>query len=149
MREVIRKWRPFEYRKEKINFHEKPRGIFSGLTSDQIERFLVRNKINFSRNSPHTVLMKKNPEVERHSGLEGSSGDAGLEQNLKQNENCVLERNPGVRMNLGVEVKNGVENSGDVEEISTEQRRIRKENLNAVEKNYGEEDEAGVSMETW
>ena len=56
MRGLITKLRPFSYDREKLEYFEKPRGIFSGLSIDQIDRFLVRNKKHFSRNSPHRAF---------------------------------------------------------------------------------------------
>ena len=63
-------------------------------------------------------------------------------------------KNPGVERNSGLEESpgDGAENPGDVEKnvetMSTEQRRVVMENLKVVEKNFGKEDEAGLSMET-
>ena len=50
--EIIRS-DPFNKDRPKIEFYDKPRGIFSGLTSEQVDRFLVRNKGHYKRNSPH------------------------------------------------------------------------------------------------
>ena len=50
--EIIRS-DPFNMDRPKIEFYDKPRGIFTGLTVQQVDRFLVRNKGNYKRNSPH------------------------------------------------------------------------------------------------
>ena len=57
IREEIRKMKPFNYQREKICYFDKTRGIFSGLAVDQVERFLLRNKVNFTRNSPHKAFL--------------------------------------------------------------------------------------------
>ena len=44
---------PFNTKREKVDYFDKTRGMFSGLKLEQIDRFLIRNKANFKRNSPH------------------------------------------------------------------------------------------------
>ena len=53
IREEIVKNKPFSSNRGVVNFFDKPRGVFSGLTIEQVERFLVRNKRLYKRNSPH------------------------------------------------------------------------------------------------
>ena len=65
IRQEIRKMKPFEYNRGKVDYFDKTRSVFSGLPLEQIERFLLRNKLNFSRNSPHKAfLVEKNQVVE-------------------------------------------------------------------------------------
>ena len=61
IRGEISKMKPFSYDREKVEYFEKPRSVFSGLSLEQIDRFLERNKNNFRRNSPHkaSVAVKK------------------------------------------------------------------------------------------
>ena len=58
----IEKLKPFDYDREKIEYYDKTRGVFSGLTMEKIERFLERNRTNFKRNSPHRGV--KNPRID-------------------------------------------------------------------------------------
>ena len=61
IRAEIAKMKPFEYKRPKIEYFDKPRGVFSGLSAEQIDRFILRNKNNFRRNSPHKAnLPEKN-----------------------------------------------------------------------------------------
>ena len=53
IRQEIIRMDPFIRKREKVEYWDKPRGMFSGLTVQQIERFLVRNKTHHKRNSPH------------------------------------------------------------------------------------------------
>ena len=53
IRQEIIRMDPFIRKREKVEYWDKPRGMFSGLTVQQIERFLVRNKTHYKRNSPH------------------------------------------------------------------------------------------------
>ena len=54
IREEVEKVRPFDLKREKIDYYEKSSGsVFSGLTVDRLERFLKRNKVNFTRSFPH------------------------------------------------------------------------------------------------
>ena len=48
IRAEVQKIHPFLTDREKISYFDKPRGMFSGLTFDQIERFITRNKKRFS-----------------------------------------------------------------------------------------------------
>ena len=57
MRAEISKMKPFNYERGKVEYFDKPRGVWDGLTADQIDRFLERNKKNFRRNSPHKALL--------------------------------------------------------------------------------------------
>jgi hypothetical protein len=57
MRAEIAQMKPFDYKRQKIEYFDKPRGIFSGLNAEQIDRFLLRNKNNFRRNSPHKAYL--------------------------------------------------------------------------------------------
>ena len=60
IRKEISTVKPFEYNREKVDYNDKPRSAFCGLTAEKIQRFLVRNRGNFSRNSPHKdILVKK------------------------------------------------------------------------------------------
>ena len=53
IRQEIIRVKPFNINREKVEYYDKPRGAFSGMTVEKLERFLVRNKGNFKRNSPH------------------------------------------------------------------------------------------------
>ena len=44
IRKEIQNIHPFSLQREKISYYDKPRGMFSGLKMDQIERFISRNK---------------------------------------------------------------------------------------------------------
>ena len=66
VREEVRRKKPFEYNREKIEFYDKARGVFSGLTEEKIERFILRNKENFSRNSPHKACLVERNQVEKN-----------------------------------------------------------------------------------
>jgi hypothetical protein len=57
IRDEIVKTDPFNSDREKVEFFDKTRGMFSGLTVSQIDRFLVRNKGHYKRNSPHRSRM--------------------------------------------------------------------------------------------
>jgi hypothetical protein len=57
IREEIGKMKPFDYNRGQIDYFDKTRGVFSRLTVEQIERFLLRNRVNFSRNSPHKAFL--------------------------------------------------------------------------------------------
>ena len=57
MRGEIRNNKPFSYEREKVDYYDKPRGVWSGLTAEQIDRFILRNKNNFRRNSPHKAFL--------------------------------------------------------------------------------------------
>ena len=48
IRKEIQKIHPFSTNREKISYFDKPRGMFSGLTIEQIERFIRRNEKKFS-----------------------------------------------------------------------------------------------------
>ena len=48
IRKEIQKINPFSTSREKISYFDKPRGMFSGLTVDQIDRFVKRNQKKFS-----------------------------------------------------------------------------------------------------
>ena len=48
-RSEIQKIHPFSKDREKIPYYDKPRGVFSGLTKVQIERFLERNKSRYKQ----------------------------------------------------------------------------------------------------
>ena len=58
----IEKLKPFDYDREKIEYYDKIRGVFIGLTMEKIERFLERNRTNFKRNSPHREV--KNTSID-------------------------------------------------------------------------------------
>lgn len=54
IREDIEKVRPFDEKRQKIEYYEKSSGsVFSGLTVERVEWFLKRNRVNFSRSFPH------------------------------------------------------------------------------------------------
>ena len=55
---------PFSIDRDKVEFYDKPRGMFSGLTEEQINRFLTRNKAHHKRNSPHRMRMDEKMDVE-------------------------------------------------------------------------------------
>ena len=44
---------PFSKNRGKVDYFDEVRGMFSGLSVDQIERFLERNMKLYKRNSPH------------------------------------------------------------------------------------------------
>ena len=49
----IKRMKPFDLNREKVEFYDKARGMFSGLDVEQVDRFILRNQSNFKRNSPH------------------------------------------------------------------------------------------------
>ena len=66
IRDEIVKVEPFSTNRERVEYFDKPRGVFSGLTVEQIERFLTRNKDAYRRNSPHrTRNEEKHLEAEK------------------------------------------------------------------------------------
>ena len=68
IREEIVRMDPFNTSRDKVKFFDKFRGMFSGLTVQQIERFLIRNKALHKRNSPHRSRMEER-------GLNAWTGD--------------------------------------------------------------------------
>ena len=69
IRSEIEKINPFDQNRDKMEeYYEKPVGsVFSGLNLERVEKFLIRNKQNFKRSSPH----------KRRSKLRSSEG-AGM-----------------------------------------------------------------------
>ena len=54
IREEIRRVRPFDLTRKKMEFFNKmPGSVYSGLTWSRVEKFLERNKTNFNRKYPH------------------------------------------------------------------------------------------------
>ena len=54
IRSEIEKINPFDQNREKREHYEKPTGsVFAGLSLDRVEKFLTRNKQNFTRSYPH------------------------------------------------------------------------------------------------
>ena len=54
IREDIQRVRPFDEKREKLEYYEKSSGsVFSGLTVERVEWFLKRNRANFNRSFPH------------------------------------------------------------------------------------------------
>ena len=54
IREEIRRVKPFDTDREKVEYFEKlPGSVFSGLTMERINIFLDRNKRNFMRSYPY------------------------------------------------------------------------------------------------
>ena len=66
IREEIGRMKPFEKNREKIEYYDKARGVFSGLTDEKIDRFILRNKGNFSRNSPHKAFLVDKNQMEKN-----------------------------------------------------------------------------------
>ena len=100
IRDEIIKMKPFDYSRNKIEYFDKPRPVFSGLTAEQLDRFLIRNRNNFKRNSPHR------PEM-----LETETVDAGREKLFEHGaEEAVMKT-----------VVCGVEESGAVESVVEEE----------------------------
>ena len=99
IRRKISRMKPFSYDREKVEYFEKPRSTFSGLSLEQIDRFLVRNKNNFRRNSPHKAAvsakkMLEGVELEK----EGSEDESWKEQSMDLDDPVVgeiLEEEPG------------------------------------------------------
>ena len=95
IRAEIQKHEPFNTNRETIiDYFDKPRGVFSGLTVAQIERFIVRNKRLFKRNSPHrsNVREKKFEDVLEPGDNGRMDVDTALEEDL--NMDSLLTR-PG------------------------------------------------------
>ena len=67
VRAEVDRVKPFEYNREKVEYYDKPRGVFSGLTLEKIDRFLTRNKGNFSRNTPHKPFLLENRQCAGNS----------------------------------------------------------------------------------
>ena len=62
-----------------MEFLDKPRGVFSGLTTEQIKRFLVRNKSAFKRNSPHRSAEVEEDFMEIDDDIQnGDTATSGL-----------------------------------------------------------------------
>ena len=61
IRDEIVRMKPFNIQREKVEYFDKTRGMFSGLTIQQLDRFLIRNKANYKRNSPHRSRMDDLP----------------------------------------------------------------------------------------
>ena len=82
IREHIMKNAPFNTNRQKVEYYEKPRSAFSGLTATKVERFIVRNKKLYKRNSPHRNndgngglnAAHGNGVLEEEAGVEGASG---------------------------------------------------------------------------
>ena len=99
IRREISRMKPFSYDREKVEYFEKPRSTFSGLSLEQIDRFLVRNKNNFRRNSPHKAAvsakkMLEGVELEKESSEE----ESWKEQSMDLDDPVVgeiLEEEPG------------------------------------------------------
>ena len=82
VRDEIVRVDPFSINRDKVEFYDKPRGMFSGLTEEQITRFLTRNKAHHKRNSPHRMRMEEKMDIESvekvdYSG-EGPLADGGV-----------------------------------------------------------------------
>jgi hypothetical protein len=73
---------PWNLSRDKVDFYDKPRGMFSGLTEEQINRFLIRNKAHHKRNSPHRMRMDEMMDVESQEKV----GDNGGEDPLAEGE---------------------------------------------------------------
>ena len=84
MREVISKMRPFYYDREKIDYYEETRGVFSGLNDEQIDRFLLRNKGNFKRNSPHKAITERDTLLVETENGEDALGGKGMEEEVEE-----------------------------------------------------------------
>ena len=57
IREEIERVKPFDKRREKIQFYDKSKGsVFSGLSEINLKRFLERNRKLFGRNDPNKFL---------------------------------------------------------------------------------------------
>ena len=82
IREHIMKNAPFSTNRQKVEYYEKTRSAFSGLTATKVERFIVRNKKLYKRNSPHRnndgngglSAAHGNGVLEEEAGVEGASG---------------------------------------------------------------------------
>ena len=114
MRTEIAKMKPFDNKRPKVEFFDKPRGVFSGLQPQQIERFLMRNKINFRRNSPHKAFLVGAQTVELDEDLT-ELGMKETDENLrdleeKRNDKVTSLEVSGIEM-IGVEVSGLEENS--------------------------------------
>ena len=59
----IKRMKPFVKNRQKVQFYDKTRGMFSGLDVKQLDRFIDRNRINFKRNSPHRNTKEKTTSV--------------------------------------------------------------------------------------
>ena len=49
----IKRMKPFDMNRQKVEYYDKTRGMFSGLDEEQVDRFIQRNRANHKRNSPH------------------------------------------------------------------------------------------------
>ena len=76
IREEIVKMKPFDYNRDKLDYFDKTRGVFSGLTTEQLERFLLRNRDNFKRNSPNRYC-----SVDKNLQTGGKINSVDLEEN--------------------------------------------------------------------
>ena len=87
MRSEITKLKPFNYDRETLEYFDKPRGVWSGLGSDQLDRFIQRNRKNFQRNSPHKAFL---PDSNLLKDTTGSSIGYGTMEELIDNATATL-----------------------------------------------------------
>ena len=87
IREEIQRMKPFDYKRNKVEYFDKIRGIFCGLTLEKMRRFLERNKRNFSRNCPHKPVMSRTSEMDNmvENLLEGDTSNGSIDM-----EDCRL-----------------------------------------------------------
>ena len=78
VRDEIVRADPWDINRDKVEFFDKPRGMFSGLTVEQINRFLIRNKAHHKRNSPHRMRMDEKMDVESEEKVGDSGGEGPL-----------------------------------------------------------------------
>ena len=143
IRENITKMKPFNYNREKVDFYDEIRGVFSGLTSDQLSRFLTRNKVNFSRNSPHQSVTNKKPQREKDAIAALNISDMEVEEcsAAALGETVSMEKEGTV--DEAMEIIFGVDNDPEVEEnISVDRQTLS----NAERSSADEETSSGDNM---
>ena len=80
VRAEISRVKPFVYNRDKVEYFDKTRAAFSGLSLEDLERFIERNRKAFLRNSPHRGTL-----AEKLNAAE-TVGDEGEESLLVEDE---------------------------------------------------------------
>ena len=68
-----------------MKYFDQIRGIFSGLSLEQLERFLERNRTNYKRNNPNKVL---NPTLHKSLNISTGLGSSGTDLHVNGENNC-------------------------------------------------------------
>ena len=146
IRENITKMKPFNYNREKVDFYDEIRGVSSGLTSDQLSRFLTRNKVNFSRNSPHQSVTNKKPQREKDAIAALNISDMEVEEcsAAALGETVSMEKEGAD--DEAMEIIFGVDNDPEVEEnISVDRQTLSDAERSSADEETSSGDKASAA----